>query len=132
MLAVFERHRTIRLILALALAVLASVRGGGIALVCDVPAGSAAAHGPSSDGNASVASMPAMPGMAESENAHPKGCDAPGQARECALMPACAPALSATVADPDVVALPESPATAGPVRMLASVDRSPDPPPPRS
>ena len=133
MLARFERHRTIRLLLALALAVLATVRGGGIALVCDGPVGSSAGHRFSSDRNASVASMPAMPGMAESESAHPKGgCDTPDQARECALMAACAPALSAALADPDVVAMPESLATVGPVRTLVSVDRSPDPPPPRS
>jgi hypothetical protein len=134
MLAHFERHRTIRLVLALALAVLVSVRGGGIALMCDAATGTPAARLLPGNENVHRASMTGMAGMAtaEREGTRQTDCDTPDQARECALMAACAPALFQAAADADVVAVPESPVTVGPVRTLASVDRSPDPPPPRS
>jgi hypothetical protein len=134
MLAHLERYRTTRLVLALALAVLVSVRGGGIALMCDGATGTPAARSLPGNENVHRASMSGMAGMAatEAEGTRQTDCDAPDQARECALMAACAPALLQAATDADVVAVPESLATAGPVRMLASVDRSPDPPPPRS
>ena len=126
MLARFAHHRRIlRVVIASALAVVASVRGGGIALACD-DATRAAAESHATD----MAGMPGMATSGEHERQN-DGCDSPDQARECSLMAACAPAVSEPAADRDRIGAVESPAARGPERALASVDRSPDPPPPR-
>ena len=112
--------RLVRGIIGLLLAVIASVRAGGVALACE----SATAQ--------RVAGEQRHDGMAEHAQTGQDGCDEPERVRECDLMAACAPAVSTartTASSPAMPSIVESPER---VQFPASIDRSPEPPPPRA
>ena len=120
-----RRTSAIRVIIALVLAVVASLRGGGVALACEAVSAPA--------GHTLAAAGHDMEMMAEHQESRDDGrCDSPERVQECALMAACAPALSVEVPDTGVRSMPEASAARGHAQAPASVDRSPDPPPPRS
>lgn len=116
-----RRHHVARTLFALLLAAVASVRGGGVALACESL-------------SASRQTSMAMNGspMAEHVPLGREGCPEPERAGDCALMAACAPALSP--ASPEAVTTIAASMTALPwrARLPAPVDRSPEPPPPRA
>ena len=115
-----RRRSTMRTLVALVLAIVAIVRGGGAALACEsvVPTADA---GMSHDGH-----MPAPP-AADHED-----CDAPERATECLLMPACAPAVSVAAEPTGDLAIRSTVVALAPPRAPAPVDRAPEPPPPRA
>jgi hypothetical protein len=110
----------IRTVVALVLALIASLRSGGIALACEIATAPTHAGMQMAD-----ASMP-------SHDASSQGCDEPERVRECALMAACAPAVFSSVDAPTMTGAPTSGAIAVSSRAPAPVDRSPEPPPPRA
>ena len=136
MLARLRRHRVSRVIAILTLSVLASARAAASVVACEAVTPHPAQH---------AASLPAMAGMDMAQSAGDKAqtsspdgsddkdrCDAPQGTAECALMVACAPALSASTPSPDVRPASEPSATGARSRAPAPVDRAPEPPPPRA
>jgi hypothetical protein len=123
---VARRTTPIRFVIAMLLAVLASVRGGGIALVCDLApieetyAAAMADHG-----------MPMQHDAPQHGQHGTESCDSPDGVQECAAMAACAPAIAATVAD-DTPCRTERSIASAVAGARSLVDRSPDPPPPRA
>jgi hypothetical protein len=114
------RFRSVlRIIVAVIIAIVAIVRGGGAAIACEslVPAADA--------GMAHDSHTPAPP-VSEHED-----CEAPERVSECLLMPACAPAVSAAATTTTDLAVASTVATLESPRAPAPVDRSPEPPPPR-
>jgi hypothetical protein len=116
-----RRQRTVRIIVSVVLALVASLRSGGIALACEL--GTTPSHETMQMDDASMPSH----GDASSE-----GCDEPERARECALMAACAPAVSSSGDVDTTIAQHTASAIASPSRAPAPVDRSPETPPPRA
>ena len=112
----------IRTVVALVLALIASLRSGGIALACEIA--TAPTHGGMQMANASMPSH---------DTSSSQGCNEPERVRECALMAACAPAVFSSAVDaPTMTGAPTSDAIAVSSRAPAPVDRSPEPPPPRA
>ena len=118
-----RRRSPIRFVVALLLALLASVRGGGLALACDL-----ASIDPAHAGSMADHDMPMQHDAPQHGN---ESCDSPDRIQECAAMAACAPAIAATVDDSASLTAERAitPAIAGAPSL---VDRSPDPPPPRA
>jgi len=120
------RPSPIRFVIAIVLAVLASVRDGGLALACDV-ASVEAAHAASMPGH----DMPMQHDAPQHSQHGSESCDSPDRIQECAAMAACAPAMAATAHD-DASLTAEGPITPAIADAPSLVDRAPDPPPPRA
>ena len=121
------RHRSpIRFVVAILLALVASVRGGGLALECDLAA-IEEAHAASMAGHGT----PMEHGVPQHGQHGNESCDSPDRVQECAAMAACAPAITTTVAD-DATLTAERSITGAIADAPSRVDRSPDPPPPRA
>jgi hypothetical protein len=121
-----RRRSPIRFVVAILLALLASVRGGGLALACDLAtieeahAAAMASHGKPMEHD--------TPQHGQHGN---ESCDSPDRVQECAAMAACAPAITTTV-DEDALLTAERSITVAIADAPSRVDRSPDPPPPRA
>lgn len=120
-----RRQRIIRTVISLVLALIASVRAGGVALACEVET-AAPSH--------AQMDMPMqMDGMSmTSHDDAPTSCDEPERARECALMVACAPATAPSCETDPSIAIADAEAIASPAHGATTVDRAPEPPPPRA
>ena len=116
-----------RIIVALLLAVLASVRGGGVALACEVGNG----HDGRASAQDAAMQVHGMPAPTEHGSHGDESCDSPERVGECALMAACAPAI-ATRSGPELPAVPDVTNVPAIVEAPTPVDRAPDTPPPRS
>ena len=115
------RGRIVRMVVSLVLALIASARAGGVALACELQARS------------SHVTMPMdHAGMADHDSSTPKSCDEPERSRECALMAACAPAVSSASSIGTSSHIDTERVAAAAVPEPQPVDRSPEPPPPRA
>jgi hypothetical protein len=110
----------LRVIVSVMIAIVAIVRGGGAAIVCESVIQATDA------GMAHDSHTPAPPA---SEHAD---CDAPERVSECLLMPACAPAVSAAATGTADLAVASTVIALESPRAPAPVDTSPEPPPPRA
>ena len=121
-----RRRSPIRFVVALLLALLASLRGGGLALACDL-ASIEQSHAASMAGH----DMPMQHDAPQHGQHGSESCDSPDRIQECAAMAACAPAIATPVDDDAPVGAERAIAT-----TIADapdlVARSPDPPPPRA
>ena len=114
-------RRFVRTLVAVALAVVASARGGGVALACE--AATVTDHASMVMGDVS---------MPEHDGRDRDGCGEPERVRECALMAACAPAIFAASPDTGVISSSSAALLPWRSRIVTPVDRSPEPPPPRA
>lgn len=121
MLAATRRRHFVRGLLSLLLAVIASVRAGGVALACESI----------STSHESMAAA-SHAGMAEHAQPGSDGCEEPERVRECSLMAACAPAVSERHVDDESVSVAAVAELHWQTGTPSTVDRSPEPPPPRA
>ena len=125
--------RAVKLVFAILLAFIASIRGG-LVLACEAANGGemqALTMEGEGKGQGHDMSSHGMPPSNEGTSHEGEPCDSPEGTQDCALMAACTPAI-ATVADGDAHLVMHAPAIASVGDAPSATDRSPDPPPPRS